>query len=55
MAENFRRGDRVEWHNGPQNTADTHELKRAKAEHGSVREHIASDDGAEGSVQADHR
>jgi hypothetical protein len=50
MAENFRRGDRVDWHNRPQITTDSQDLKRAKAEHGSVHEHSASDDGTEGST-----
>jgi len=55
MAENFRRGDRVEWHNSPQMTTDPQDLKRAKGEHGSHQEHAASDDGGEGSTSTDHR
>lgn len=55
MAENFRRGDRVEWHNSPQMTTDPQDLKRAKDEHGSHREHGTSDDGTEGSTPTDHR
>jgi hypothetical protein len=55
MAENFRRGDRVEWHNSPQTTTDPQDLKRAKGEHGSHHEQAASDDGTEGSTPTDHR
>lgn len=55
MAENFRRGDRVEWHNSPQMTTDPQDLKRATGEHGSGHDHIASDDGAERLTPADHR
>ncbi len=55
MTENFRRGDRVDWHNSPQMTTDPQDLKRAKGEQGSGHDHIASDDGADGSIPADHR
>lgn len=55
MAENFRRGDRVEWHNSPQMTTDQQGLKRTKGEHRSGHEHTASDDGGEGSTSTDHR
>jgi hypothetical protein len=55
MAENFRQGDRVEWHNSPQVTTDPQDLKRAKIEHGSGHEHGVLDEGTEGSTPADHR
>ena len=55
MAENFRRGDRVEWHNSPQMTTDPQDLKRNTGEHRGSHEHTASDDGGEGSTPTDHR
>jgi hypothetical protein len=55
MAENFRQGDRVEWHNSPQMTSDPQGLKRAKIEHGSGNEHSPTDDAGEGAIPNDHR
>jgi hypothetical protein len=55
MAENFRQGDRVEWHNSPQMTSDPQDLKRAKFEHGSGSEHSPTDDAGEGAIPNDHR
>jgi putative ubiquitin-RnfH superfamily antitoxin RatB of RatAB toxin-antitoxin module len=55
MAENFRQGDRVEWHNSPQITPDPQDLRRARVEHGPVGERGASDDGGEGSPPTDQR
>jgi hypothetical protein len=55
MAENFRRGDRVEWHNSPQMTTAPQDLKRAKGERSPGHEQTASDDGGEASTSTDHR
>jgi hypothetical protein len=55
MAENFRRGDRVEWHNRPQFTTDPQETKRANGEKTANRESIGLDDGGEGSIPTDRR
>ena len=55
MAENLRRGDRVDWHGSPQMTTDPQNVKRGKSEHGSAHQHTASDDGGEGPNPNDHR